>query len=73
VTATPKGHRSRAGGRFAEEATPPAKPVLVYLPEPLLERLDAYGRTTGPALKWDYGSQGRNTPVQRVRTHAALE
>jgi len=47
VTATPKGHRSRAGGRFAEEATPPAKPVLVYLPEPLLERLDAYGRQNG--------------------------
>jgi len=47
VTGTPKGHRSRAGGRFAEEAKPPAKPVLVYLPEPLVERLDAYGRQNG--------------------------
>jgi hypothetical protein len=32
---------------FAEEAKPPAKPVLVYLPEPLLERLDDYGRQNG--------------------------
>ena len=47
MTGTPKGHRSRAGGRFAEEAKPPAKPVLVYLPEPLVERLDAYGRQNG--------------------------
>ena len=47
MTSTPKGHRSRARGRFAEEAKPPAKPVLVYLPEPLLERLDAYGRQNG--------------------------
>lgn len=47
MTATPKGHRSRIGGQFAEEAKPPAKPVLVYLPEPILERLDAYGRLNG--------------------------
>ena len=39
-----KFHRSRAGGRFAKEEKPPAKCVIVYLPEPLLERLDAYGR-----------------------------
>jgi len=47
MTSTPKGHRSRTGGRFTEEAKPPAKPVLVYLPEPLLKRLDAYGRENG--------------------------
>jgi len=47
VTETPKGHRSRTGGQFAEEAIPPAKPVLVYLPEPLLERLDEWGRQNG--------------------------
>ena len=44
---SPKEHQSRSGGRFAEEAKPPAKPVRVYLPEPLLERLDAYGRLNG--------------------------
>jgi hypothetical protein len=47
LTSTPKGHRSRTAGRFTEEAKPPAKPVLVYLPEPLLEALDAFGRTNG--------------------------
>jgi len=39
-----KVHRSRVGGRFAKEEKPPAKRVIVYLSEPLLERLDAYGR-----------------------------
>lgn len=47
MTGTPKGHRARNAGRFAEEATPPARSVLVYLPEPLLERLDIYGRQNG--------------------------
>ena len=47
LNATPKEHQRRAGGRFAEESKPPAKPVRVYLPEPLLERLDAYGRQNG--------------------------
>jgi len=47
VTGTPKGHRKRDGGRFAEESKPPARAVLVHLPEPLLERLDAYGRQNG--------------------------
>lgn len=47
MTATPKGHRTRVSGRFAEEDKPPSKAVLVYLPEPLLERLDAYGRENG--------------------------
>jgi len=47
LTSTPKGHRSRNAGRFTEEAKPPARPVLVYLPEPLLEALDAFGRTNG--------------------------
>ena len=47
MTSTPKGHRSRNAGRFTEEAKPPARPVLVYLPEPLLEALDAFGRTNG--------------------------
>ena len=47
LNATPKEHQRRAGGRFAEEAKPPARPVRVYLPEPLLERLDAYGRQNG--------------------------
>lgn len=47
MTSTPKGHRNRNAGRFAEESRPPSKPVLVYLPEPLLEALDAFGRTNG--------------------------
>ena len=47
MTASPKAHRTRSSGRFAEESSPAARPVLVYLPEPLLERLDAYGRQNG--------------------------
>ena len=34
-------------GRFAEEGTPPARKVLVCLPEPFIEALDAYGREHG--------------------------
>ena len=34
-------------GRFAEEATPPARKVLVCLPEPFIEALDAYGKEHG--------------------------
>ena len=34
-------------GRFAEEGTPPARKVLVCLPEPFIEALDAYGRENG--------------------------
>ena len=34
-------------GRFSEEETPPAKPVLVYLPTPLIDALDAFGRDKG--------------------------
>lgn len=34
-------------GRFAEENTPPARPVLVYLPEPLITALDAFGKEKG--------------------------
>ena len=38
-----RGHR----GRFAEEQNPPARPVLVHLPEPLINALDAFGRKNG--------------------------
>ena len=42
------GERNRgARGRFAEEATPPARKVLVCLPEPFIQALDAYGREHG--------------------------
>ena len=34
-------------GRFSEESTPPSRKVLVCLPEPFIEALDAYGREHG--------------------------
>ncbi len=34
-------------GRFVEEANPPARPVLVYLPDPLIHALDTYGLKNG--------------------------
>ena len=42
-----KAHRSRIGGRFAEEKLPPARRVELYLPEPFLEALEAYGKEHG--------------------------
>ena len=30
-------------GRFSEGDKPPSKPVLVYLPQPLIDALDDYG------------------------------
>ena len=42
------GPRERgARGRFVVSATPPARRVLVSLPEPFIEALDAYGREHG--------------------------
>ena len=34
-------------GRFVEETNPPSRPVQVYLPEPLISALDAYGKENG--------------------------
>ena len=34
-------------GRFSEEETPPAKPIQVFLPAPLIDALDAFGRDKG--------------------------
>ena len=34
-------------GRFSEEEKPPSKPVLVYLPQPIIDALDDYGREQG--------------------------
>ena len=48
VVSDGKQQRNRGErGRFAEEATPPARKVLVCLPEPFIEALDAYGREHG--------------------------
>ena len=44
-------------GRFAEEGTPPARKVLVCLPEPFIEALDAYGREHGT---------GRGKSIQKL-------
>ena len=49
--------RTRVKGRFAEESTPPARKVLVCLPEPFIEALDAYGREHGI---------GRGKSIQRL-------
>jgi len=42
-----KTHQKRDGGRFAEEETPPARKINLFLPEPLIEALDAYGKEHG--------------------------
>ncbi len=42
-----KTHQKRVGGRFAEEDTPPARKINLFLPEPLIEALDAYGKANG--------------------------
>ena len=42
-----KEHRTRIAGRFANEETPPARRVELYLPEPFLEALAAYGKEHG--------------------------
>lgn len=42
-----KQHRLRLKGKFSEETNPPARPVLVHLPEPFIEALDAYGKKNG--------------------------
>jgi len=34
-------------GRYVEEPRPPARPVLVHLPEPLITALDAFGKRNG--------------------------
>ena len=34
-------------GRFSERDIPPCKPIKVYLPEPLIRSLDAYGKKNG--------------------------
>ena len=34
-------------GRFVQEANPPSRPVQVYLPDPLISALDAYGKENG--------------------------
>ena len=34
-------------GRFSEGDKPPSKPVLVYLPQPIIDALDDYGREHG--------------------------
>lgn len=39
--------RSRFKGRFVDEAHPPSRKVLVCLPEPFIEALDAYGKEHG--------------------------
>ena len=39
--------RSRVKGRFVDEALPPARKVLVCLPEPFIQALDAYGKENG--------------------------
>jgi hypothetical protein len=44
-------------GRFAEEATPPSRKVLLCLPEPFIEVLDAYGREHGT---------GRGKSIQKL-------
>ena len=43
----PKHDTRDPHGRFAEGALPPSRKVLVCLPEPFIERLDAYGREHG--------------------------
>jgi len=42
-----KEDRTRIAGRFANEETPPARRVELYLPEPFLEALAAYGEEHG--------------------------
>ena len=44
-------------GRFSEGDKPPNKPVLVYLPQPLIAALDDYGRKQGT---------GRGKSIQRL-------
>ena len=34
-------------GRFSEGNNPPSKPILIYLPEPLITSLDEFGRKNG--------------------------
>jgi len=34
-------------GRFVQAANPPSRPVQVYLPDPLISALDAYGKKNG--------------------------
>ena len=34
-------------GRFSEGNNPPSKPILIYLPEPLISSLDEFGRKNG--------------------------
>ena len=77
MTGTPKDHRTRFRGRFAEEEKPPARGVLVYLPEPLLERLDAYGRLNGTGrgrsiaklLEGVLPSEDPPAPLPRAQKH----
>ena len=42
-----KSHRTRKSGRFVAEDLPPARRVEMYLPEPFLEALEAYGKEHG--------------------------
>lgn len=42
-----KSDRSRKSGRFATEDTPPARRVELYLPEPFLDALEAFGKEHG--------------------------
>ena len=44
-------------GRFSEGDKPPSKPVLVYLPQPIIDALDDYGREQGT---------GRGKSIQRL-------
>ena len=46
MTVTAK-ERSRFKGCFVDEARPPSRKVLVCLPEPFIEALDAYGKEHG--------------------------
>ena len=44
-------------GRFSDGDKPPSKPVLVYLPQPIIDALDDYGK--------EYGT-GRGKSIQRL-------
>ena len=53
MTSRSRGHR----GRFVEGSTPTSRKVLVCLPEPFIEALDAYGRQNGT---------GRGRSIQKL-------
>ena len=42
-----KANRTRIKGKFVAEDNPPARPIQVCLPEPLITALDEYGRKNG--------------------------